>query len=188
MFGSNQFQWLRGSYYKIGYASTLELPLSDADANLGTLKRGKMVDLKTNDETKMAFTTGHAMGILERPVDLYGTTGDLGFKNFTIGLHDLPAKRGACVSIRVPQAGAEAIFEGIGAAGYDTMVITATTTGFLTAASARGTELTVEKGGWRTAVTGEWVLARLEQANYTPSVASNIRIRVQFVNKYKKSA
>lgn len=188
MFGSNLFQWLGGVYHKVGYASTLELPLSDADANAGTLKRGKMVDLKTNDETKMAFTTGNALGILERNVDAFGTTGDAGFKNVTIGLFDLPAKRGACVSIRIPGAGSRAIFEGVGAAGYDTLVITATTAGFLTAASARGLELTVEKGGWRIAAVGEWVLARLEQANYTPSVGGNIRIRVEFVTKYKKSA
>lgn len=186
MFGSNLFQWLSGEFYNIN-ALTTDLPITEADpdAATGFLQRGKMVNYKANDITKLAFTTGNAMGILTRNISLNGINNDEGFKNFTIGLTDLPLRRGLAATVRVPNPNAQAIFEGSGAASYDTLVITATTTGYLSSSTARGTQLTVEKGGWRTAQSGEFVLAILEQANYTPYTGGNVRIRVRFTAPYK---
>lgn len=188
MLGSTLFQWLRGGFTKIGYLKTTELPLSDADANAGTLKRGKLVAIKLNDETLMAFRTGGFCGILERNVDAFGTTGTTGRMRVYENTPDTPAKRGQAVSLRIPHPQSEAIFEGVGAAGYDTLVITATTTGFLTTGSAEDLELTCEKGGWRAAAIGEIVHALLKQANYSPAVPGNVRIRVRFTGPYKKTA
>ena len=186
MFGSTIFQWYSGSYDVIN-AKTTDLPITEADANsaTGLLKRGKMVNYKANDVSELAFTTGNAMGMLMNNISLNGLNNDENFKNFTIGLHDLPRRRGLACSVRVPRPNSQAIFDGAGAASIDTLVITATTTGFLASNSARGLELTVEKGGWRAAASGEFVLAILEQANYTSVVASGVRIRVRFVSPYK---
>lgn len=187
MFGSLLFQWLRGPYHNNGYLKTTNLPITEADANsaTGILKRGKLVNSAANSETEMAFTDGFMLGILTRNVSLNGLSDVTGFKNFTIGLHDQPAKRGQAVTLRVPGLNAEAIFEGVGVASVDTLVITSGT-GAIASGTARHTELSVLKGGWRIAQTTERVWAILEQANYTPNVGGNVRIRVRFVSPYVK--
>ena len=177
----------------VGFVKTTELALSNADANSATavIQVGKMVDYKDNDETLMKYGMGNAIGILTRPVSLNGTTDDAGFKKLTLGgFYDIPVKRGLPVSIFKPFPGCEAIFEGAGnTAGnmIDHLVISAGT-GALAAGTAIGSELSVTNGAWRIAQVGDWVLAKLLQANYTPVNATEVRIRLSFVAPYKKSA
>lgn len=188
MQGSAYFQWLRGPWTRVGYLKTTNLPLSDADANLGTIPRGKLVNMAAANETEMAYTTANMLGILENPVSLNGVQDATVFRELTLNLNrDQPVRRGLPVGIRVPGPGSEAIFEGKGAFLYDNLVCT-TSTGAISGATARFTELTCEKGCWRLAVIGENVYATLEDASLTPYTATQIRMRVKFCSPYIKSA
>lgn len=186
MHGSQYFQWLGGPFHKRGYLKTTNLPLSDANANAGTIPRGKLVNEASGSEEQMAYTTGDFLGILEQPVDAYGVTGDLYQREREIlGKIDFPIRRGLPVSIRIPGPGSQAIFEGKGAVLYDNLVATSGT-GLISSATARKTELTCEKGCWRLAAEGEMVLALMVDASLTPVTATQVRIRVEFVSKYLK--
>jgi hypothetical protein len=136
----------------------------------------------------MKFGTGIAWGILTRDVNFSGTTNDAGFKKLTVGgFPDIPVKKGACVTIQVPLPGAEAIFEGavditsgVAAAIDGPGLVLKTGTGAISAATPVNSRLSVVNGVWRLAQTGDFVLAHLKQANYTPKNAGEIRIRVRF--------
>lgn len=187
MFGSKNFQWLSGGYHHVSVKTT-DLPITEADADsaTGVLQRGKLVNYKANDITELAFTTGMAIGMLTRNINKLGQNNDEGFKNFSIGLTDLPFRRGLAVSVRVPQVGAQAIFEGTGVASVDNLVVTSGT-GAIASGTTRLTELSCIKGGLYIAQTGDMVLALLDQANLTPLTGGQLRIRVRFVGPYKKA-
>lgn len=190
-FGSTRMEYLSGknSFREIGYLKTTNLPLSDANANLGTLQLGKMVNeaADPNEESQMALSTGFAIGFLTRSIDLYGTTGDTAFKKLAIGNIDIPVMRGAPVTVQCPYPGAQAIFEGNGAATapIDHLVITSGT-GALSSGTAKLSELSVISGAWRLAQTGDMVLGLLLDNNLTPKNVGELRIRIQFISPYKK--
>jgi hypothetical protein len=186
MFGSKTFQWLSGNYHNLSVKTT-ELPITEADADsaTGLLQRGKLVNYKANDLTELAFTTGMAIGMITRNINKLGLNTDEGYKNFSIGLTDLPLRRGLAVTVRRPAPGSQAIFEGLGVASVDNLVVTSGT-GALASGTARNSELSVIKGGLYLAQTGDFVIALLDQANLTPITGGNLRIRVQFVSPYKK--
>lgn len=190
MFGSSRFKWVAGEYYHYGVAKfPTTLGLSDADANAGTAKQGKLMGLADNNAEEMKYggVNGNFLGILTHHVNKDGTTSDSGFKDFTIGKQDIPLKRGQAVTLRVPLPGAIAEFEGVGAVGIDTLVVTSGT-GLLASGSALWSPLTIESGAWRIAQSGagvnEFVYAHLMQANLTPENSGEVRIRVKFVSPY----
>lgn len=197
-FGSSRCQFLTPkNFFEIGYLLTTELPLSNADANSPTaaLKIGKMVDYKDNSEALMKLGTGHSVGLLTRPVSLSGILetqyqliqAQLGTSH---GKEDIPVTRGKAVTIQCPLPGAEAIFEGAadisGGNGpaIDHLVVK-TGTGAIAAGTAINTLLSVLNGAWRIAQVGDFAIALLRQANYTPSNAGEIRIRVRFISPIK---
>lgn len=184
MFGSTRFKWLSGTYHHYGVLKTtgLAITAADADSATGVIKRGKMMDIKADDETLMVYGSGNAFGILLHNVALNGITDATGFRDFSIGKQDLPKKRGAAVTLRVPHQGSMAEFEGTGEATVDNLVCDATTAGFLATSTPVGTALSVLNGCWRIAQTGDNVIARLVRADLTPQNAGELRIRVQFVS------
>lgn len=183
MWGSSRFKWVSGKWYPLGIMKTTNLDITDADADsaTGVIKRGNMMDVDPTDETEMVYGSGNALGILTYDITLNGITDAQGFKSFTIGKYDLPKKRGAAISLRVPQMNAIAEFEGTGTPIVDNLVADSGV-GALAAGTAVGTALSVENGCWRVAQTSDVVLARLLRANLTPENAGELRIRVQFVS------
>lgn len=200
-FGSDRCEFLTPkNFFEIGYLKTTELPLSTADANSATarLKIGKMVDFKDNSEQEMKLGTGHAVGLLTRPVSLLGglelaiqlRTAQLGTAH---GKEDIPVTRGFPVTIQCPLPGAEAIFEGAADVGSGTPtplnaidhLVVKTGTGAIGAGTALNSLLSVKNGAWYLAQTGDFVLAILRQSNYTPKNVGEIRIRVRFISPYK---
>ena len=190
-FGSTRMEYLSGknSFREIGYLKTTNVPLSQADANAGTLQLGKMMNeaADPNEESEMVLGDGFAIGFLTRALDLYGTTGDAAFKKLAIGNIDIPVKRGQPVTLQCPFPGAQAIFEGTGSAATpgDTLVCDAGT-GALASGTTKLTELSVIKGAWRIAQSGDFVLAILLDSNLTPKNVGELRIRLEFVSPYKK--
>lgn len=194
MFASPNFELLSSPHLsgmEKGFLKTTELPLSGADADSATalLQRGKMIDEKANDETMMKLGNGNAIGILTRNVSLTGTKNLQWFQNLTLGGHiDTPVTRGLPVTLFMPYPGCEAIFEGaavdVAGSAIDHLVLK-TGTGAISGATAVDTALSVINGCWRIAQTGDFVLALLKQANYTPKTVGSIRIRVHFIPKYK---
>lgn len=195
MYGNeNQhFRWLSGDQFDpIGWCATTDLPLSEADANSETavVEVGNMLDIDFVGK-KLVYTTGNAVGFLAKRFSKNGVIGGAtAYYNRSIGARDLPDRRGAQMgALRVPRVNTFAEFEGLGAAAYGNFVITATTTGFLSAGTTLLTELTVTKGGWRAAQTDEFVIGLLESAVETPLAdAGNLRIVVRFVSPYRKKA
>ena len=191
-FGSTRMEYLSGkeSFREIGYLKTTNVPLSQASANLGVLQLGKMMNeaADPNEETEMVLGDGFALGFMTRALDLYGTTGDTSYKKLGIGNIDIPVKRGAPVTLQCPFPGAQAIFEGTGSAATpgDTLVCDAGT-GALSSGTAKLSELSVIKGAWRLAQTGEMVLGLLLDNNLTPKNVGELRIRLMFVSPYKKA-
>lgn len=186
MHGDSRFKWVSGKFYNLGNLETTGLALSDANANSGTVKRGKMMRISATNNDRMDFATGLAEGILTRKVDAEGTTGLQGFKDFTIGKLDLPVKRGSVVTLRCPLPGAIAEFEGVGTAIIDNLVATSGT-GAISTGTTKLTELSVVNGCWRVAQAGDTVLARLLDPTLTPENSGEVRIRVRFVSPYPKA-
>lgn len=183
-FASTTFKWLLGDFSKLEGNSS-GLALSDADADAGSLGKGVICDFAANSHTVFAMINGKGIGILEDSVDQYGVNTDANIvrREFDKNPFEIYKKKGQPVSLIVPAPNSMAEFDGAGAASYGNKVITATTTGYLTSATARYTQLSSYKGGWRTAQSGDLVLALLEQANLTSQV-SGVRIRVRFVSPY----
>lgn len=187
MYGNNKFKWLSGREFKaIGICSTSGLALADSDSNHPTavLEIGLMVDAVLSTKV-LSIVNGKATGFLSQRVSLNGITDNQGFRDFSIGKLDLPVKKGAPVSIHIPDPNTYAEFEGLGASSIGNFVITATDTGALQTNTARGTALSVKKGGWYIAQPGDMCLAHLETASITPVTSGNRRICVKFVSPYQ---
>ena len=191
MYGHQYFRWLMGDFHRVS-GTTADVNLSDADAAAGELGVGIMLDFKADSHLALAFVTGSAIGFTTQAIDQYGTTSATVYRNLDvreksgIPFIPVPVKKGQPVALSVPEPWSMAEFEGLGAASYGNRVITATTTGFLSASTARRVPLSVERGGWKEAQTGELVLAFMEQSNLTPYTVGNIRIRVRFCSPYLK--
>jgi len=187
MYGNNKFKWLSGDEFKsIGICSTSGLALSDSDSNDATavLNTGLMVDAVLSTKV-LSIVNGKATGFITQKVSLNGIESLQGFRDFTIGKLDLPIKKGAPVTIHVPDPGTYAEYEGLGASSIGNFVITATDTGSLQTNTARGTALSVKKGGWYIAQPGDMCIAHLETASITPVTSGNRRICVKFVSPYQ---
>lgn len=191
MFGSSRFKWVNGEFYHLGHLTfPTSLDLSDADADAGTVKRGKLMSFADNSVENMAYAeadTKKFLGFLTHDVNRYGTTDAEGFKNFTIGKQDLPLSRGSQITLRVPIPGAIVELEGLGAAGYDQLVVTSGT-GAISTGTALQTELGVIKGGVRIAQAGDFIIGHLLQANGTPENSGEVRIRFQICSPYVRVA
>jgi hypothetical protein len=187
MFGDSRVKWVSGKYVNLGNLETTGIALSDADANAGTVKRGKMMRISTTNADRMAYGSGYAEGFLTRKVDADGTTSLQAKWDMAIGNNsDLPVKRGAVVTLRCPLPGAIMEFEGVGTAIVDNLVCTSGT-GALSAATAVLTELSVQNGCWRVAQAGEKVLALMLDPTLTPENTGELRIKIRFVSPYPKA-
>lgn len=183
-FGTSTFKWLGGdNYTSIGFLKTTNLGLSDDDADVGVIQKGKFMDYAEGSVEEMMFGSGRALGMLQQAVSKDGTTDDAGFKNRTIGKLDLPTKRGAAVSIMVPRPMSEAEFEGDGEAIIDNLVAT-DGSGAIADDTPRGTQLSVLNGCLYEAQEGDFVIALLQDAGLEPETEGNLRIRVMFVAPY----
>ena len=193
MFKNPWFKPLWGEFRTLGEFSTTDFPLSEANANVdharGSTLIGKCVALDYANR-KVVYQTGYFYGIMEHKVSENGVLTDEWFLQTQrqTDVKDPPLRRGAMAVLRVYEPGALLEFEGVGAASVETNVITAGA-GLLAAGTTIDTELTVEKGGWRTAAVGHFVMGILK-AILTPedTVTPSLRILVQLTAPYKKSA
>ncbi len=184
--GSSRCRLVTGKYYdQIGVCKTTNLALSAADANVGTIPRGKVVDCSIIT-LEMMYTTGFGKGLLRDFVDLYGTTGLQGFKDVSIGKEDLPKKKGSAVSIVIPQVGAILEFEGLGVVAPENLVCTSGSGKAIASNAALGTDLSVEYGCWKLAEAGEYVMGRLLAANLTPNNSGERRIQLEWVGATRR--
>lgn len=184
---TSRFRWVRGNYDDVG---TLTFPttlaLSVAGAALGTQKIGKPMAYAAGSFVNMEYAEGAAFfGLLTEEVNADGTTSVLGQRDFLLGIPNTPVKRGLPVTLRVPEVGSEAEFEGLGASSIDNLVATSGGGEELAAPVPRYTELTLKNGCWQIAAAGEWVHALLLSAAVTPENDGETRIRVRFVSPYK---
>ena len=192
MFGHNKFQWLLGEGFNRQSGTTSALNLSDADAAAGTLLSGTLVDFTAGYTDRFSFVTGSAIGFITQPIDQYGQESATQFRKRELqpqgkhGHYEVPVKKGDPVAVLIPPPNSQAIFEGLGAASYGNLVVTSST-GAISTATARRTELSVIKGGLYVAQAGDLVIALMEQADLTPVAdAGNVRVRVRFVSPYVK--
>lgn len=191
MFKNNFFKPLWGEFRMLGEFSTTNYPLSEANANVdhargGTLP-GKCVALDWVNK-RLTFQTGYFYGIMERSVSLNGPLTDAQYLQSVrqTDVKDPPLRRGAMAEIRVYEPGAFLEFEGVGVASMETNVITSGT-GALAAGTTLDSELTVEKGGWRLATTGHFVMGLLKAIlTSQDSAVGSLRILVQLTSPYKK--
>lgn len=183
MFGSAKVKFLYGSWHHVGTMDTSELTLPAVGINDEILPKGTWVDQKDGNEFVMRLASGHAKGFLTQDVSADGQTDLQSFKDRTIGKKDLPIKKGQHVSVRVPDAGAEIEFEGLGEAVPGNLVCTSGT-GNIASGAARNTELSFHNGCIRIAQTNDIVQALLQDAALTPEVVGNRRIRIRMVAGY----
>lgn len=191
MFRDNEFRWLHGDYRHLSILSyPATLGLSEADANAGTMRRGKGMRFADNSDVNAAFSSiNDFFGILMHPVNLNGTTDATGFRDFVMNKLDLPRKRGSKVLLRQPLPGCMIELEDADSqtVGIDRLLVTSGT-GAISAATPLHTPLTYEDGALRVAQSGagvnEMVFARIKRANLTPVTAGQIRVRVEFVSPY----
>lgn len=186
MFGSRQFKPIHGNWHHVGYLTTDELPIPVGT----TLPKGTWCSSKPGNEFKMQLASGYALGVLTQDVDNEGTMNLTVQRNLLVGgvlagATEVPAKKGHAVSLRVPDANAEMQFEGLGAAVPGNLVCT-TGTGAISAATARNAELSFLNGCIRLAQTGDIVQLLMLDANETPELAGQVRIRVKYVAGYVK--
>jgi hypothetical protein len=187
MFGSTRFQHIFGDLEQLGTLTfPSDLALNDADDNTGVVPRGKLMGYGT-DITDMAYASGeNFVGLLMQNVDHYGTTGDAGFRKFSLQYPDISAKRGTQVSLLIPKPGCIFEFEGPAsqAASVSYLLVTSGA-GALSAAAAPGTKLGCINGALRLAQIGDLVVATVIDADRTPKNTDEIRIRVQFVGGFE---
>lgn len=181
MYGVSYFKPVWGEHDVFGTLKTTNLALSDADANLGTIKMGKAMDIVANSETEMKYSTGATfMGFLMTEVSLLGVTDLALYQQVMQGWLYQPIQRGMAVGIAVPRLNSWWEFEDLGTVGVNRLVITSGG-GAISGSTAVGTPLTIDQGGWRVAANNERVWAEVLRANLTPEVGSNIRIRVKIL-------
>lgn len=181
MYGSDTFQIISGSREQIGY-KTMSLPVSLSAT--GICPKGTFVDDYVNgstiDDTTGVLASGFAIGFITNDVDANGMSGLQSFQNMIIGKLDNPVKNGYEVAVAKPSLGAEIEMEGSGAALPGNLVATSGT-GLLSSSTARKTQLSFFNGCLRVAQTGDHVHAILLEANLTPKVNGNVRVRIQWV-------
>lgn len=190
MFGSSRFKWVQGPYNQISMKTPATLALSDADPDVGTVKRGKPVKRDDSDLETIDYGDNTTfLGMLLYEINDEGTTGLQGFQDFTVGKQDIPKKRGSAVPVRVPLPGAIAEFEGTGTAIIDNLVADSGTGEELSAGTAQYSELTLNNGCWvlAAAVSSDIVYARLLDPTLTPENGGELRILVEFVSPYPKA-
>jgi hypothetical protein len=190
MDGSTRFRLVYGQtqqYGKLTFPATLAL--SDADADAGTRPRGRAMAIDPTNELNMTDADGtNFLGFLMNDVDLYGTTGDKGFKEFSLGYPDMAVKRGSKVSLIIPELWSVWEFEGPDgyASGVDSFLYTENAgTGEITTSTAADTLLSFDANGCiYVAQTADVAFMKMLKADVTPINTGEIRIRVQFVPTY----
>lgn len=187
MYGSDRFRLVFGQTQQFGrLAFPATLALSDAGADVGTRVRGRaMAQDPTNLENMTDADGTNFMGFLMNDVDLYGTTGDKGFKEFSLGYGDMAVKRGAKVSLLIPEMWSVWEFEGPDAyaGGVDSFIYTEDAGGGeITTATAADTLLGFDSNGCiYVAQTGDIAYMQMVKADVTPKNVGETRIRVKFV-------
>lgn len=191
-FGTNYFSWHLGEGFNRRSGTTANLNLSNADADVGLLRSGTLVDFTAGYTDRFSFVAGSALGFITQPINQDGIESATEFRKRALqpkgyASYETPIKKGASVTIIVPEPNDEAIYEGEGVTAYGNLVVTSGT-GAITDATARRTPLSVSRGGLYVAQSGDLVIAHMEQADLTPLVdPANVRVRVRFVSPYVKS-
>lgn len=194
MFGSTRFRLVFGQTQQFGRLSfPAGLALTTASADTGTRPRGcAMAQDPTNLENMTDADGTNFMGFLMNDVNLYGTTGDKGFKEFSLGYPDIAIKRGQKVSLIIPELWSVWEFETADdkTSAVENFLFTDTGgTGAITDAIAADTLLSFDaKGCIRVAQTGDIAYMQMVKADCTPENTNEIRIRVKFVPTYKVPA
>jgi hypothetical protein len=139
----------------------------------------------TNESNMVDADGTNFFGFLMKDVDLYGTTGDKGFKEFTLSYPDMAVKRGSKVSLIIPEIWSVWEFEGPDAyaGGVDSFLYTeAAGAGQITAAIAADTLLSFNaNGNIYVGQAGDVAFMKMLKSDVTPKNAGEIRIKVQFV-------
>jgi len=184
MYGSSRFKLVFGTWEQIGWL-TFNLALSDSNPDAGLVPRGKAMGINANF-TNLTYASGADFGgFLMQKVDQYGTTGDAGFRRFTLSYPDIPAKKGSKVSIMVPAPNSIFEFEGPENADASVANLIVTNGAYgITADTPAGTLLTAINGCIQVAAIGDTVIANVINAGLTPENDDEIRVRVQMVAKY----
>jgi hypothetical protein len=190
MFGSTRFKLVFGTWQQIGWLTfPASLRLSDADADAGTINRGKLMGINANFTDMLWADAKNCWGFLMQYVDLNGTGGDAGFKKVSLGYPDIPAARGSKVSLLIPDP--NCIFEMEGpdsyAGGVDNLLQTSGT-GAIATSTPAGTELAANAGCLYIAQLGDIVIGQMMKADLTPENAAEIRVRFRTVSPYVHSS
>lgn len=159
------------------------LGLSDADADVGVMPRGKSVaiaDYQNLDELK--FANGKEFfGVLVEDVDQNGTKGDTGFRKVSLGYREIPTRRGLAVPVRWFAPGSfieveSGLEDAIESLLQKTAIGGAADNSFLTFS---------EKGCWKpVAADGSEFAFGILRDQLTPEVAGNTRALIELVSPF----
>ncbi len=186
MQGTPLFLPVAGPTWEIGYLKTTNLALSDANANLGTIKTGKAMTFAANSQVEMRYAGSYGFqGFITQDVNLNGLQDLTTYMQNVRGWLNQPIRRGLPATLMVPQPGSLFEVEGVGTVGVDTLIVTSGDNHIATSTTI-GTQLTIESGAWRIAVLGEPVYGKLIDGNLTAliSSASHVRAMIQIVSPY----
>jgi hypothetical protein len=193
MYGSLLFRHVFGENQQFGTLKfPATLPLDDGNTVNGIVKRGKPMAFNMSDLTLMQYATPlNFLGFLMENVNNFGTNGWEGFGKFTLGFEDMPARRGAAVSLLMP--GLNSIWEFEGPPDYPggiEQLLVTTGTGAISSSTQPGQYLGLSNFGcWRVVQANTLALAKLLDADLPPLADNdNIRIRLQFTTPAIASA
>lgn len=181
MNGTDYFQIRYGDVHNVGELA----PSGTANAwPIGTAM------MKTDPEVCVpAAAAGQFDGFLAKEVTAAGPT----FEQMSLGYPNLPTKYGEKVTLLVPEDGALIEVEGepdIAATATPTttgthLLVTGTTTGYLTTSTAKDTPLSFTNGRWYVAQTNDFVFGILRR-QLTPKTTANVRIEIEIRRGDKK--
>lgn len=181
MFGSLLGRMVSGRWHHVGTLCSSGLPAGF------THSKFTLVDVAEADEYTMVLSSGSLRGFLVQDVDDNGLLNDAGFKKFIIRKYDNPAKRGAFVSIRVPNVKAMIESEGLGAAVPGNLVCTSGGAA-IDGSTTFKKELTCVNGCLQEATSGDVIVGYFHRLMTPESDPGNTRVLWEWAGGISKLA
>lgn len=172
MFGTKYFQLLTDTGERVGEF----IPTGDTSFERGTAMQRVA---NTERHSERAGGTSPIIGLLTQKVTEDGPS----YEQKSLGILDLPEKVGSAVSMYAPKDGDRLEVEGEPSKGPDDAqsgLLVTDGTGAVASNTAIDTQMSVYKGRWRQAQSGDYVEGLLKRTGVTPEAdASNIRVEIE---------
>ena len=171
-------------YFQIRHGASEELIVGEFVAT-GAINRGTVMNVTTDesiDPTTVTPANGESLGFMSQNMTLAGPTIEQQFMQ----VGDLPLKSGSAVSLRKLVPGSLIEVENEPSLAYDAstgaqLLVTGSTTGYLTTSTAKNVNLSVKNGRWYVAQTGDRIIGRLVSQLTPVAAATNVRILIEIL-------